>query len=236
MAPDGDPTSPAAAGRPTDNVVDPAWVAVDWTLGRALRTARFWWIAAGYLCGMFAWYGVQVHQTRYLVEIGFSPIDAAWALGMVSLVAVPGQIALGHLSDRVGREWIWTVGCVGFGICYLALLLLGGTTSLPLLYLMVISQGTLGYSLTSVLGAIPAEIFEGRHYATIFGTLMLAATAGGALGSWMVGAVYDLTGRYAPAFWVAIGVSGFSAVAIWLAAPRKVRLVAGRVQRAEGVR
>ena len=81
-----------------DNVVDPAWVAVDWTLGRALRTARFWWIAVGYLCGMFAWYGVQVHRTRYLVEIGFSPIDSAWALGMVSLVAVPGQIAFGHLS------------------------------------------------------------------------------------------------------------------------------------------
>jgi len=25
------------------------WVAVDWTLGRAMRTARFWWIAVGYL-------------------------------------------------------------------------------------------------------------------------------------------------------------------------------------------
>ncbi|MGH7559858.1 MAG: hypothetical protein ACRENB_02435 [Gemmatimonadales bacterium] len=38
-----------------------------------------------------------------------------------------------------------------------------------LLYLMVAAQGLLGYGLTSVIGAIPAEIFEGRHYGTIFG-------------------------------------------------------------------
>jgi len=30
---------------------------------------------------------------------------------------------------------------------------------------MILAQGTLAYSLTSVMGAIPAEIFESRHYA-----------------------------------------------------------------------
>ena len=50
-----------------------------------------------------------VHQTKYLIEIGVSPSAAAWALGAVSLVAVPGQIALGHLSDRIGREWRLTI-------------------------------------------------------------------------------------------------------------------------------
>ena len=87
-----------------------------------MRTARFWWIALGYFCGLFAWYAVQVHQTKYLVEIGFSSDRAAWALGVVSLVGIPGQIALGHLSDRIGREWVWTIGCFGFAICFVALL------------------------------------------------------------------------------------------------------------------
>ena len=82
---DGDRMSRATAARATSaNVVDPAWAAVDWTLGRAMRTARFWWIAVGYFCALFAWYAVQVHQTKYLVEIGFSPELAAWALGGVS--------------------------------------------------------------------------------------------------------------------------------------------------------
>ena len=233
LEPDGDGASrDAAAGGQPSNVVDTAWVAVDWTLGRAMRTARFWWIAMGYLCGLFAWYAVQIHQTKYLVEIGFSPAQAAWALGFVSLTGIPGQIGLGHLSDRIGREWVWTVGSLGFALCYLALLLLREAPSLPLLYFMVTSQGMLGYGITSVVGAIPAEIFQGRHYGTILGTLMLAAIGGGALGPWITGIVYDATGSYAPAFWLAIGASVLSAVAIWCAAPRKVRAVAGRIERA----
>ena len=232
LEPDGDDAPPGSpAANRTANVVDLAWAAVDWTLGRAMRTTRFWWIMVGYFCGLFAWYAVQVHQTKYLVEIGFSPTDAAWALGVVSLAGIPGQIALGHLSDRIGREWVWTVGSLGFALCYLALLLLRHAPTPTLLYLMVVSQGMLGYGLTSVVGAIPAEIFQGRHYGTIFGTLMLASIVGGAAGPWVTGALYDATGSYTLAFSLAIGSSVLSAVAIWLAAPRAVRAVAGRVPR-----
>jgi MFS family permease len=231
LAPDGDRSSPTGvAGDPTANVVDAAWAAVDWTLGRAMRTARFWWIAVGYLCGLFAWYAVQVHQTKYLVEIGFSATHAAWALGLVSLAGIPGQIALGHVSDRIGREWVWTIGSLGFVLCYLALLGLRHAPTPTLLYLMVVSQGMLGYGLTSVIGAIPAEIFQGPHYGTVFGTLMLAAIAGGAAGPWVTGVLHDATGGYAAAFMIAIGCSALSAGAIWLAGPRQVRAVAGRVR------
>jgi MFS family permease len=229
LEPDGDPSPRATAAGQATNVVDPAWAMVDWTLARAVRTSRFWWITLGYFGGLFSWYAVQVHQTKYLIDIGWSPTYAAWALGSVSLVAIPGQIALGHLSDRIGREWVWTVGSLGFAICYLALILMREVPTPPLLWLMVVSQGFLGYGLTSVVGAIPAEIFQGPHYGSIFGTLMLSAIAGGAAGPWVAGALHDATGSYAPAFWIAIGCSAFSAAAIWLAAPRKVRAVAGRV-------
>src|SRR5207248_10065181 len=176
---------------------------------------------------VFAWYALQVHQTKYLVEIGFSSTDAAWALGFVSLAAIPGQIGLGHLSDRIGREWVWTVGSAGFAVCYLVLLLMAHAPTPTLLYLMIASQGVLGYSLTSVIGAIPAEIFEGRHYGTIFGTLMLAAILGGAAGPWIAGVLHDHTGSYAPAFWISVGCSLVSAAAIWPAAAGKVRAVPG---------
>ena len=229
LAPDGDDASlEAAAAKRHSAVVDPAWVATDWTLARALRTARFWWISAGYFTALFAWYAVQVHQTKYLTEIGFGASNAAWALGFVSLAGIPGQIALGHLSDRIGREWVWTIGCLGFVLTYVALLLLRQTPSLALLYLMVAAQGVLGYGLTSVIGAIPAEIFEGRHYGTIFGMLMLTAIPGGAVGPWLTGLLHDTTGSYRAAWWVAIACSLLSPIAIWCAAPRKVRRVAGR--------
>jgi MFS family permease len=227
LAPDGDGAASGGAARRRLTVVDPAWAAIDWTLRRALATRRFWWIALGYFCGLFAWYAVQVHQTKYLVEIGFGPREAAWALGFVSLAGIPGQIALGHLSDRIGREWVWTAGSAGFALCYLCLLLLPRWPSPLLLYVMVASQGGLGYGLTSVLGAIPAEIFEGRQYGTIFGTLMLIAIFGGAVGPWLAGTLHDAAGSYAPAFSIAILCSLMSALAIWRAAPRKVRAVAG---------
>jgi cyanate permease len=47
----------------------------------------------------------------------------------------------------------------------------------------------------------------------------------------MAGAVYDRTGSYAPAFSLLIAITVVSMVAIWLAAPRKVRAVAGRIRR-----
>jgi MFS family permease len=219
-------------GGPHGNIIDPDWAAVDWTLARALRTARFWWIAVGYFCGLFAWYAVQVHQTKYLIDIGFSPATAAWALGIVSLVAVPGQIALGHLSDRIGREWVWVIGNGGFVLCCLALIALRDYPAMAVLYAMVVAQGAIGYGLTSVMGAIPAEIFEGRQFGSIFGCVMLSAILGGAAGPWLTGILHDRFGDYAAAFLLSIGLSLVSAAAIWRAAPRKVRVVAGRVSSA----
>jgi MFS family permease len=231
LLPDGSSTTAAATAAPQQsNVVDEAWAAVDWTLSRATRTMRFWWIALGYFCALYVWYAIQVHQTKYLIEIGFSATTAAWALGLVSLAGIPGQIALGHLSDRFGREWAWAAGGLGFAISYITLILMQVKPTFSLLYIMIGAQGVLGYGLTSVLGAIVLEIFQGKHYGTIFGTLMLAALAGGAAGPWLTGALYDLQGNYTMAFWIAVAVSILSALAIWKAAPRKVRLVSGRVK------
>lgn len=212
------------------NVIDSAWASIDWTVARAIRTGRFWWIVLGYFCALFAWYAVQVHQTKYLVEIGFSPIVAAWALGFVSVAAIPGQIILGALSDQIGREWVWSAGCCGFAICYAALLALEQAPSPAILYLMVISQGFLGYAVTSVMGPIAAEIFEGPHFGSIFGTITIALIGGGAAGPWAAGVIHDLTGSYRLAFVLAMGCCVVSGVAIWIASPRKVRAVHGRIR------
>jgi MFS family permease len=230
LLPDGaSRTAGADEVRATPNVVDPAWAAIEWTLARAMRTARFWWIVVAYFCALFAWYAVQVHQTKYLIEVGFTPLVAAWSLGLVCVVAIPGQILLGALSDRLGREWVWTAACCGFAVCYAALIALEQGPSQPLLYLMVVSQGFLGYAVTSVMAAIVAEIFEGPHYGSIFGTVTVALIGGGAAGPWVAGVVHDATGSYRYAFALAIACCVVSIAAIWIAAPRTVRLVPGRV-------
>src|ERR1700726_4627999 len=233
LQPDGD-AAPSAGRKPVSYVVDQDWAGIDWTLGRAMRTARFWWISLGYFGGLYIWYAVQVHQTKYLLDIGFSPNVAVWALGAVSLLGIPGQILMGHVSDRVGREWIWTTSCLGFAICFAALIALERFPTLTLVYVMVVAQGALGYGVTSVMGAVVMEIFQGKHYGSIFGTIMLTALAGGAAGPWVTGFVHDLSGSYTIAFAIGIGVSAWSALAIWMASPRKIRAVAGQLHRLHG--
>jgi len=96
---------------------------------------------------------------------------------------------------------------------------------------LILTQGALGYGLTSIMGAVVLEIFQGKQYGSIFGTIMLAALAGGAAGPWITGILHDLSGSYTIAFAASIAVSGLSAVAIWMASPGKIRAVAGQLHR-----
>lgn len=231
LLPDGDSTSRVHERAPMpDNIVDREWAAIDWTVARAARTARFWWLAVGFFCALFVWYAVQVHQTKILLEAGFDAGLAAYALGLVGLTGIAGQIGIGYFSDRAGREWAWTVSLGGFVLCYLLLLAIERFPSPALVYLMVAAQGVFGYGLASVIAAISIELFQGRSHGAIFGTLGMPSMLGGAAGPWVFGAIYDWSGAYTYAFWLAVAVSLLSMLAIWRAAPRKVRLVAGRVQ------
>jgi MFS family permease len=233
LVPDGDEAAArhAATGAHADNVVDREWASVDWTLARAMRTARFWWVALGFFSSLFVWYAIQVHQTKYLIDIGYEPTVAAFALGLVGLLGVASQIGLGVLSDRIGREWIWSLSSIGFIAACVLFLVMPSRPTPVLLYAMVASQGLVGYGMAATYAAIPAELFHGKQYGSIFSMLSVASGLGSGLGPWMAGAVYDRTGSYAPAFYLLIAVTLVSMTAIWLAAPRKVRAVAGRVRR-----
>jgi MFS family permease len=234
LLPDGDlpdqgSEQTAMAATKARAIVDHAWVNTDWTLGLAMRTSRFWLLMISFIGGLYVWYAVQVHQTRYLFDIGFDRDVAALALGLVSLGGVVGQIWIGQLSDRIGREWAWTLACLGFLLTYLALFMLRLWPETWLMYAMVILQGALGYGLASVFGAVPADLFAGKRYGQIFGVLGAAAGIGAAIGPWLTGEMFDVWQNYDAAFAVAIGVCLVSIAAMWLAAPRKVRLVAGRI-------
>lgn len=229
LNPDGDPTpaNGASPAKQVDTVVDRAWTETDWTLAKAARTARFWWIFAGYFCALYAWYAIQVHQTKYLVELGFGAKEAAFALGLVALFGVPGQIAVGALSDRIGREIAWTIALCGFVLCYGLLIVLAATPSPILMYAMAAAQGLFGYGLASLYGVIPSDIFAGRRFATIFSVASLGGNIGAGAGPWLTGVLHDVDGDYISAFWLALVLSAVSIACIWLAGPRKVRLVPG---------
>ena len=89
--------------------------------------------------------------------------------------------------------------------------------------------GQSGYGLAPVFASVPAELFAGKSYGVIFGLLGASGGVGAALGPWITGWLFDRMGSYDVAFFVAIVICVISIVTMWLAGPRKVRLVAGRV-------
>jgi MFS family permease len=206
-------------------VVDEVWAATDWTLRRAVWTARFWLVAIGFATSLFAWYALMVHQTQYLLDVGFDGTFAAAALGLVSAFGIAGQVGLGMLSDRIGREWVWTLSVGGFALAALLLMALAARPEPWLAIVMVGVQGAFGYALPAVYGAVPADLFQGRGYGLIYAALTVFGSVGAAIGPWVFGALYDATGSYDWALWVEIGVAAVSCASIWLAAPRHVRRV-----------
>jgi MFS family permease len=74
--------------------------------------------------------------------------------------------------------------------------------SLPwLLYLYAVCYGLGQGSRALVLSAISADIFHGRHFGAIFGYFTFSIGLGGAIGAWLGGFLFDLTGSYAVPFW-----------------------------------
>ncbi|MGB1006550.1 MAG: MFS transporter, partial [Thalassobaculaceae bacterium] len=233
LRPDGDGAPAAQAGaEPPSNVVDPAWVAVEWTLGRAMGTARFWWLALANFSGLIAYYTILVHQTRFLIDVGFDGETAALALGLVGTFGVASLMGLGALSDRWGREVVWTIAMLGYVMCYGVSLALEAAPAWALMAAMVIAQGLIGQGMATCFASMPADLFQGPNFGKIFGVLSLAATSGGAAGPWLAGALYDHFGSYQPAFTLCIGAALVAILAAWMAAPRKVRRVAGQIGKA----
>jgi MFS family permease len=230
LVPDGVPASAAPGSAGATRIVDPVWAGTDWTLGKAMRTSRFWCFGLAFHFALFAWYAILVHQTKFLHDLGFDRTLAALALGLVPMFGVAGQLVLGALSDRIGREWTWSLACLGFFVTYLAMLLLARGGHPALVWLLVVAQGLLGYGMTPAIGAIPADLFQGRNYGRIFGVLAIFGSSGAALGPWVLGLVYDRTGSYDAGCLLAMALAAASAGLVWLAAPRKVRGVGlGRV-------
>ena len=222
LLPDGDARpAPVTGGAATSAAggVPAHPVKGDWTLGQAMRSTTFWLISGAFFCALFVWYAILVHQTKYLQDLGFGTEFSSYALGLVPLFGVAGQIGLGALSDRIGREWIWTLACLGFALCYALLIALRLFPSPELVWLMVLAQGGLGYSLVAVYGAIPADAFRGPNYGLIYGTMSFFGSLGAALGPFLLGRIFDWTGSYDLAFAIAIGLSLLSIVLVWLAAP-----------------
>src|SRR5206468_6793585 len=100
------------------------------------------------------------------------------------------------------------------GIACLALI--RGPHDLPLLLLYTASRFGFGMRIAQ-LSAIPADVLSGPHLGAILGVVQAGGGLGGAIGAFLGGWLFDVTGSYSLALMAACLAVAGSAVAVWLA-------------------
>jgi predicted MFS family arabinose efflux permease len=192
---------------------------LEWTLALALRSPAFWWLGLMRFFAACAFPLLNVHMVAYAVGQGVPPATAAAALGTVSLVSLAGRLATGWLCDRIGRAPTLTIAytSAAVGVGCLALLAVTGAQAWLALYVLFfgLAQGSSGI----VGSARAADVFAGPAFGTIYGVLTLALGPGEALGAWIGGEIYDVTGSYLGAFAFTVVALAASLVAMWRVAP-----------------
>ena len=197
-----------------------AEVADEWTLGTALRTVPFWAVFAMWGLGVIGYQIVTTHQVAHAVERGFDAVTLGWVFAFGGACTVAGNLVGGTLSDRWGREWVFTLGSL-VGIAGIAALAwIDGRDDL--LLLLVYAASGFGFGMRiSLLSAIPADLFAGRHLGVILGAAQGGGGVGGFIGPFLGGWLFDVSGSYQIAFATAALTIALSAVAVWVSAPRR---------------
>lgn len=230
LLPDGRPLPQASGGSQSpDHASHPGPGGVQpLTLLQAMRTGRFW-----LLMGTVGGLGVMlntllVHQMAHLTDVGYSKLVGATLLGVVGGLRSLGGMTIGSLSDRIGREISYGIGGV---LCFAGVVVLMAIrdTSQPwLLYGFALLYGLGHGALGPVYAAATADLFSGKYLGTILGLLEAAYGLGGALGTYMAGYAYDLSGNYRASFALVLAAIVLSCLSLWGAAPRKHRVQLGQ--------
>lgn len=220
-----DPSLVKAERRRDVIVVDPDWAGIDWTVGKAVRTSRFWTLTT--LMALFAtgFMMMAVQLAAYLTDKGYSSLLAASVIGLQGLINIFGRFLGGLMSDYIGREKTLTLSVTSSVICLVLLYICGLIISPFLVYVFSIFYGVGSGMTLPVLMAAAGDIFQGRNLGSIIGVLMIGGFAGGALGVWGGGYLYDVTKSYEAMFIVAGAVMIASGALIWKARPSQVRIV-----------
>ena len=177
------------------------------------------WIASIGCCSAMAI--PIVHLVSHVTDQGYSLEQATRLLSVLFLAAFVSRIGFGFLADRIGAVRTLLIGSVCMGVM---LLVLAFTTSYAGLFVAALLFG-LGFA--GIMPCYPLIIRllfpfteAGRRIASQY---MFSAT-GMALGGWMGGAIFDLTGSYSPAFLVGFAFNAMNFAMIGIIYTRQTRL------------
>jgi MFS family permease len=151
------------------------------------------------------------------MDRGMPRDTAVWVLALAAACMMAGNVLGGWLSDRVGRGWVFVLGTVVAILGILCFAAIRGPEDRVLLLLYAVSGFGFGMRIAQ-LSTIPADVFAGPNLGAILGVVQAGGGLGGAIGPFLAGWLFDVTGSYRLAFLAACVAVAGSAVAAWLAA------------------
>ena len=167
----------------------------------ALRTISFWMIAVMMTFAAAGLSGAYYHIVPFLVASGYTAHQAAFALSIQAGMLTIGFLVMGYLSDRLSVRIVLPAALFieGLGVASL----LGARN--PQFATLSIAAFLLAFGITSgaTSSLVPIIVTESmglRRIGTLVGLINLFGTLGGATGPLAVGAIFDASGGYGPAF------------------------------------
>jgi MFS family permease len=139
----------------------------------------------------------QVHLVAYCGDLGYGAARGAQMLSLMLACGVVSRLAFGLISDRIGGLRTLLTGSALQGVALLLFLPFDGLVSL---YVIAGLFGLFQGGIVPAYAMVVREYFSPSEAGARVGSVLMATLFGMALGGWMSGAVFDLTGSYRAAF------------------------------------
>jgi MFS family permease len=139
----------------------------------------------------------QVHIVAYCGDLGYGAARGAEMLSLMLACGIVSRIGSGFIADRIGGLATLLLGSVLQGCALFLYLLFDGLGSL---YVISALFGLFQGGIVPSYAIIVRENFAPREAGARLGLVLMATLGGMALGGWMSGFIFDLTGSYRIAF------------------------------------
>ena len=166
------------------------------SLRQAVRRIEFRGFFTIYAASAISIFAVSLQVVAFLVDQNFSVVQAALAFGSIGMLTILGIALTGILSERFPRHLVATASYLLTLTGILALAALQWYPGWLLLVMFVLCFGLSAGARGPIITSQMAELFAGRGLASIFGATNIGQGCGAALGAFLAGYLYDLTGGF----------------------------------------
>jgi MFS family permease len=164
----------------------------------------------------------QVHIVAYCGDLGYGVARGAEMLSLMMAFGIVSRIGSGFIADRFGGLRTLLLGSVLQGTALVLYLFYNGLISL---YVVSALFGLFQGGIIPCYAIIVREYFPPQQAGARVGFILMASMFGMALGGWLSGWIFDLTGSYAAAFLNGLAFNaGNGAIVLWLLYRRRVSL------------